>query len=47
MDIRAYVDAVGAVLANGSNSTSAEKLEWWSNWALAAADRIDRYSNAA
>jgi hypothetical protein len=46
MDIRAYVDAVRAILAHETNSISAEKLERWSKWALAAADRIDPVRNA-
>jgi hypothetical protein len=46
MDIRAYVDAVRAVVANETTSISAEKLERWSKWALAAADRIDPVRNA-
>ena len=46
MDIRAYVDAVRAVVANETASISAEKLARWSKWALAAADRIDPVRNA-
>ncbi|WOH53839.1 hypothetical protein [Bradyrhizobium sp. sBnM-33] len=46
MDIRAYVDAVRAVLAHETTSISAEKLERWSKWALAAADHIDPVRNA-
>jgi hypothetical protein len=42
MDIRAYVDAVSAVVANETTSIAiaAEELPRWSKWALAAADRI-------
>lgn len=42
MDIRAYVDAVRAVLTNEIASISSEKIELWSSWALAEADRIDQ-----
>ncbi len=46
MDIRAYVDAVKGMVANETTSISAEKLERWSKWALAAAGRIDPVRNA-
>jgi hypothetical protein len=44
--IRAYVEAVRAVVANETTSISAEKLLRWSKWALAAADRIDPLRSA-
>ena len=44
--IRAYVDAVRAVVANETTSIWAEKLERWSKWALAEADRIDPLRSA-
>ena len=46
MDIRAYVDAVRAAVANETASISAEELLRWSKWALAAADRIDPVRSA-
>lgn len=45
-DIRAYVDAVKAAVANQTASISAEELLPWSKWALAAADRIDPVRSA-
>jgi hypothetical protein len=45
-EIRAYVDAVKAAVANETTSISAEELQRWSRWALAAADRIDPVRNA-
>ncbi len=41
IDIRAYVDAVRAAVANENSSISAEELLQWPKWALAEADRID------
>jgi hypothetical protein len=46
MDIRAYVDAVKAAVANETAPISAEELLRWSKWALAAADRIDPVRSA-
>jgi hypothetical protein len=46
MDIRAYVDAVRAVVANENAPISAEELLRWSKWALAEADRIDPVKSA-
>ena len=46
IDIRAYVDAVKAAVANENSSISAEELLRWSKWALAAADRIDPVKSA-
>jgi hypothetical protein len=46
MDIRAYVDAVKAVVANETASISSEAMERWSKWALAQADRIDPVRSA-
>jgi hypothetical protein len=46
MDIRVYVDAVKAAVANEATSMSAEELLRWSKWALAAADRIDPVRSA-
>jgi hypothetical protein len=40
MDIRAYVDAVKAVVANETASISSDKMQRWSKSALAEADRI-------
>jgi hypothetical protein len=40
-NIHAYVAAVQAVVANESAPISAEKIQRWSEWALARADRID------
>jgi hypothetical protein len=40
-DIRAYVAAVQAIVANETASISADKVQRWSEWALAQADRID------
>ena len=40
-NIRAYVAAVQAVVANETVSISAEEMQRWSKWALAEADRID------
>jgi hypothetical protein len=45
-DIRAYVDAVRAVVANETTSISSEKLERWTKWALAEADGIDPVRSA-
>jgi hypothetical protein len=39
-DIRAYVAAVQAIVANETASISAEEMQRWSKWALVAADRI-------
>lgn len=40
-DIRAYVDAVRLTVARDTVSVSGDKVEQWSRWALAEADRID------
>jgi hypothetical protein len=40
-NIRAYVAAVQAIVANETASISAEKMAGWSERALAQADRID------
>ncbi len=40
-DIRTYVAAVKAVVANETSSISAEEMQRWSKWALTEADRID------
>ncbi len=46
MNIRAYVGAVQAVVANEASAISAEKMQRWSEWALAEADRIDPVRSA-
>jgi hypothetical protein len=40
-NIRAYVAAVKAIVANETASISAEEMQRWSKWALAEADPID------
>jgi hypothetical protein len=45
-NIRAYVDAVQAIVANETRSISVEKTQQWSEWALAQADRIDPVRSA-
>jgi len=46
MDIRAYVAAAQAIAANETTEISAEKMQRWSKWALAQADRIDPVRSA-
>jgi hypothetical protein len=45
-DIRAYVDAVKAIVAKETASISSEKIERWWKWALAEADRVDPVRSA-
>ena len=45
-DIRAYVDAVNAVVRGANTSISFDAIERWSKWALAEADRIDPIKTA-
>ena len=45
-NIRAYVAAVQAIVANETASISAEKMARWSEWPLAQADRIDPVRSA-
>jgi hypothetical protein len=46
IDIRAYVAAAQAIVANETAPISAEKMQFWSKWALAQADRIDPVRSA-
>ena len=45
IDIRTYVEAVRARVANESGVTPVDAVHRWSHWALAEADRIDPVHN--
>lgn len=46
MDIRTYVAAAQAIIANETAEVSAEEMQIWSKWALAQADRMDPVRSA-